>query len=182
MERSKEEAKIGDILASPTFQRSLQNVPYRDLDLMMQQAKRAMKKQEGVEVPKSHITKANVDNVLTACKDALKVADDVQKHKQSTTGASLSLQDAEDVEKKQQSDAIRSWMALQRWLHPECGNCGRSCQANRCTKCNLEFYCNRTCQVRHWKDEHKRTCTRPEVAPRRIRSYEISVTSVHNPR
>ncbi|XP_065190522.1 zinc finger MYND domain-containing protein 10-like [Sycon ciliatum] len=40
---------------------------------------------------------------------------------------------------------------------PRCALCG-SDASNRCSKCQMEWYCGRACQVKHWK-KHKPACS-----------------------
>lgn len=34
-------------------------------------------------------------------------------------------------------------------------------------KCQQAFYCSRDCQVKHWKEEHKKSCTQIETGTKR---------------
>jgi len=38
-----------------------------------------------------------------------------------------------------------------------CGNCGLPAET-KCSRCKLVRYCNKECQKKHWKRQHKRTC------------------------
>lgn len=40
----------------------------------------------------------------------------------------------------------------------ECQNCSKQNCSLRCSRCHLVYYCNRECQVAHWKAKHKRDC------------------------
>ncbi|XP_072928580.1 zinc finger MYND domain-containing protein 10 isoform X2 [Hemitrygon akajei] len=40
--------------------------------------------------------------------------------------------------------------------HPKCGFCGAEA-AKRCSRCQVERYCSRECQVKHWS-KHKKAC------------------------
>lgn len=41
----------------------------------------------------------------------------------------------------------------------ECGNCGKMLQKKlSCSRCGMVNYCNRTCQLAHWKSGHKAQC------------------------
>ncbi|XP_069793400.1 zinc finger MYND domain-containing protein 10-like isoform X2 [Narcine bancroftii] len=40
--------------------------------------------------------------------------------------------------------------------HPKCGFCGGEA-AKRCSRCQVEWYCARDCQVKHWS-KHKKAC------------------------
>ncbi|XP_059800385.1 zinc finger MYND domain-containing protein 10 isoform X2 [Hypanus sabinus] len=40
--------------------------------------------------------------------------------------------------------------------HPKCGFCGAEA-AKRCSRCQVERYCSRECQVKHWP-KHKKAC------------------------
>ena len=39
---------------------------------------------------------------------------------------------------------------------PKCANCGKMA-TKRCSKCKLEWYCSRNCQLMSWKT-HKKLC------------------------
>lgn len=39
---------------------------------------------------------------------------------------------------------------------PKCANCG-DVAVHRCSKCKMEWYCSRECQLARWKD-HKKMC------------------------
>ena len=39
----------------------------------------------------------------------------------------------------------------------QCGSCNNPNSKLKCSKCKLIYYCNRECQVKHWK-EHKLIC------------------------
>ena len=39
----------------------------------------------------------------------------------------------------------------------QCGMCKSKDATKRCSRCKSEWYCNRACQVKHWKD-HKKFC------------------------
>uniref|UniRef100_A0A3Q2CIN1 Zinc finger MYND domain-containing protein 10 n=1 Tax=Cyprinodon variegatus TaxID=28743 RepID=A0A3Q2CIN1_CYPVA len=39
---------------------------------------------------------------------------------------------------------------------PKCGSCGKEA-SKRCSRCQIEWYCNRPCQVKHWP-KHKKAC------------------------
>lgn len=41
---------------------------------------------------------------------------------------------------------------------PSCAECGQPA-AQRCSKCRVEWYCSRPCQVKAWKSHHKKLCT-----------------------
>lgn len=51
------------------------------------------------------------------------------------------------------------WFEPKMWLNEKnnCGLCGYLCRNSSCSKCNNVFYCNRVCQVAHWKN-HKNDC------------------------
>jgi len=51
------------------------------------------------------------------------------------------------------------WFEPKMWLNEKnnCGLCGYLCGNSSCGKCNNVFYCNRVCQVAHWKN-HKNDC------------------------
>lgn len=48
-----------------------------------------------------------------------------------------------------------------------CINCGIREGTKRCMKCQQAFYCSRDCQVKHWKEEHKKSCTQIETGTKR---------------
>eukprot|EP00798_Chlamydomonas_sp_ICE-L_P025294 gene25294-10948_t len=46
-----------------------------------------------------------------------------------------------------------------------CAECGAEApKMNTCASCHLVFYCNRQCQVSHWKRDHKAVCTKAPPA------------------
>ena len=47
--------------------------------------------------------------------------------------------------------------------HPPCAVCSKPSSA-KCGSCNAVHYCNRDCQVTHWKGGHKRTCVDKSTA------------------
>lgn len=40
-----------------------------------------------------------------------------------------------------------------------CLNCQTNEGIKRCVRCKGAFYCTRECQVKHWKNGHKKMCT-----------------------
>ena len=40
---------------------------------------------------------------------------------------------------------------------PYCSNCRKKCELNRCGKCFVAGYCNKTCQENHWS-KHRKIC------------------------
>ena len=51
-----------------------------------------------------------------------------------------------------------------------CSYCGQPNARNRCARCAEARYCNRNCQLKHWKEGHKRDCTpATSTSPSRIR-------------
>ena len=55
-------------------------------------------------------------------------------------------------------------LALLKRRSQKCALCGSTAQEknkkalNRCSSCGLVFYCDRDCQLKHWKNGHKETC------------------------
>lgn len=49
---------------------------------------------------------------------------------------------------------IRNGTAM---LYPTCNFCGKECNLARCGKCKEAYYCDRTCQSKHW-NKHKNEC------------------------
>lgn len=53
--------------------------------------------------------------------------------------------------------SIYNLSELEQFLEdPKCGQCG-SLAVQRCSRCRLEWYCSRPCQVKAW-DAHKKVC------------------------
>ncbi|XP_067908401.1 zinc finger MYND domain-containing protein 10 [Heterodontus francisci] len=48
---------------------------------------------------------------------------------------------------------------------PKCGFCGGEA-AKRCSRCQIEWYCQRECQVKHWS-KHKKACDLMAVAAKK---------------
>jgi len=44
---------------------------------------------------------------------------------------------------------------------PTCDYCGEAGAANSCSRCQVARYCDRKCQVAHWKGGHKQLCVTP---------------------
>ena len=42
--------------------------------------------------------------------------------------------------------------------HRNCALCDESNCTSRCSQCHTTYYCNRSCQVKHWKLAHKKEC------------------------
>ena len=56
----------------------------------------------------------------------------------------------------------------------ECAYCGLPNPLHRCSACHKEYYCNRDCQVKHWKVEHKRECkTRATMTDEEWEQYKV---------
>ncbi|XP_078399918.1 zinc finger MYND domain-containing protein 10 isoform X2 [Cetorhinus maximus] len=49
--------------------------------------------------------------------------------------------------------------------HPKCGFCGAEA-TKRCSRCQVERYCHRECQVKHWT-KHKKACDLMAVAAKK---------------
>ena len=51
-------------------------------------------------------------------------------------------------------------------IHKKCANCGREAESmhskklKQCAVCEAVSYCSRDCQVKHWKDGHKKDCVK----------------------
>ena len=52
-----------------------------------------------------------------------------------------------------------TWTDAKFWVREKnnCGSCGSQCGNLKCGKCGSVYYCNRSCQVSHWKT-HKNDC------------------------
>ncbi|XP_056130842.1 zinc finger MYND domain-containing protein 10 [Lampris incognitus] len=49
---------------------------------------------------------------------------------------------------------------------PKCGSCGKEA-TKRCSRCQMEWYCHRECQVKHWP-KHKTACQLMAEATERV--------------
>jgi hypothetical protein len=58
-------------------------------------------------------------------------------------------------------DSNSNWTQAKYWLKEKnsCEQCGYLCGNLKCGKCNKVNYCNKTCQVAHWKT-HKNICSK----------------------
>ena len=51
-------------------------------------------------------------------------------------------------------------------IHTKCANCGQAAESmpskklKQCAVCEAVSYCSRNCQVKHWKDGHKKDCVK----------------------
>ncbi|KAJ7633522.1 hypothetical protein DFH06DRAFT_1479491 [Mycena polygramma] len=48
-----------------------------------------------------------------------------------------------------------------------CGNCSKVAAAQICSRCKMMTYCNRECQVAHWRT-HKSYCESIELSPQKL--------------
>ncbi|XP_072328254.1 zinc finger MYND domain-containing protein 10 isoform X3 [Scyliorhinus torazame] len=56
---------------------------------------------------------------------------------------------------------------------PKCGFCG-AVAAKRCSRCQVERYCQRECQVKHWS-KHKKACDLMAVAAKKKLNEELEI-------
>ncbi|XP_038135980.1 zinc finger MYND domain-containing protein 10 [Cyprinodon tularosa] len=61
---------------------------------------------------------------------------------------------------------------------PKCGSCGKEA-SKRCSRCQIEWYCNRSCQVKHWP-KHKKACQLMTDTMERIQE-DMQIESQDNP-
>jgi len=60
----------------------------------------------------------------------------------------------------------------------ECSNCETVGAKLKCSNCRVSRYCNKACQLQHWKDGHKEMC----VTPEKRRPQTMTSDSSWNPR
>ena len=46
----------------------------------------------------------------------------------------------------------------EKWIAKQCAFCGKKQDLKLCKKCKSVYYCNKECQVSHWKSSHKFEC------------------------
>ena len=46
--------------------------------------------------------------------------------------------------------------------YDHCAQCTKSNAPKRCTRCKIVSYCSRECQVKHWKEVHRKSCLQAE--------------------
>ncbi|XP_057301462.1 uncharacterized protein LOC130635946 [Hydractinia symbiolongicarpus] len=59
-----------------------------------------------------------------------------------------------------------------------CMNCGIKEGRKRCSRCKKAFYCSQECQVKHWKEEHKKSCAQVEIGTKRKEQEERDIETL----
>ena len=65
--------------------------------------------------------------------------------------------------RKEEPDADHPLVRLERIIRVKCGHCRADLPEGKpscCVECKAAYYCNRDCQVAHWKAGHKKDCVR----------------------
>ncbi|KAH7092535.1 hypothetical protein FB567DRAFT_239785 [Paraphoma chrysanthemicola] len=91
--------------------------------------------------------------------------DDTSSHRieddKATVAESLDNPKVELTDDKSRTADLEAIEAVEKLLGEGiCNACGEEGFALRCEKCRKMTYCSRECQVKHWKKEHKRKCSK----------------------
>ena len=55
-----------------------------------------------------------------------------------------------------------------------CAGCNKSGATSRCSQCKKVYYCNRDCQVKHWKNGHKKQCQKLTINRETSKNFKNS--------